>query len=130
MIEVHKSQRLRACERKLQELGYEDNLDESSLPLAEKMLEELVQTTNSYRALKMRCSKQQNELEAWQSKVAPPTRPRRPPLAHLRLRLRAPDRAIPPDRRPRRPRFLRLAPRAPDRDQDPTPLAAPRRLSP
>mmetsp|Transcript_29155 Transcript_29155/g.93114 ORF Transcript_29155/g.93114 Transcript_29155/m.93114 type:complete len:105 (-) Transcript_29155:99-413(-) len=71
--------------RKLEALNYSESLDPSSAPLAEKLVDDLVHTTESYRALKIRCSKQTHELEAWNSKVGASPRPIVPLVVALAL---------------------------------------------
>lgn len=57
--------------RKLEALSYTDPLDPVSAPLVQKLVDDLVHTTESYRGLKLRSAKQAQEAEQWQGKVQP-----------------------------------------------------------
>lgn len=58
-----------ALRRKLEALGYADALDEHSVPLVSKLVDDLVHTTESYRSLKITCARQATELQAFQQKL-------------------------------------------------------------
>ena len=55
--------------RKLEALSYTEKLDATSGALVERLVDDLVHTTESYRTLKMQAAKQAAETEACQSKV-------------------------------------------------------------
>uniref|UniRef100_A0A061RMJ2 Centrosomal protein of 135 kDa n=1 Tax=Tetraselmis sp. GSL018 TaxID=582737 RepID=A0A061RMJ2_9CHLO len=55
--------------RKLEALNYTDSLEPSSAPLVQKLVDDLVHTTESYRALKLKASKHEQEGEQWQGKL-------------------------------------------------------------
>lgn len=59
--------------RKLDALSYSEDLDSSSAPLVQKLVDDLVHTTDSYRVLKQQCSKQAQEIAAFDSRVCPHT---------------------------------------------------------
>lgn len=58
--------------RKLEALNYNDQLDPVSAPLVQKLVDDLVHTTESYRALKLKNAKAGQEVEQWQGKARPP----------------------------------------------------------
>lgn len=55
--------------RKLEALGYTDPLDIVSVPLVQKLVEDLVRTTDSCRSLKLQCAKQAEEVSTFNTKV-------------------------------------------------------------
>jgi hypothetical protein len=55
--------------RKLEALNYTDPLEPVSAPLVQKLVDDLVHTTESYRALKLKNAKAGQEVEQWQGKV-------------------------------------------------------------
>ncbi|KAK3289417.1 hypothetical protein CYMTET_3154 [Cymbomonas tetramitiformis] len=61
--------RLAQLRRKLESLNYGDTFDLSSVPLIQKLLDDLVHTTESYRALKLRNSSSSHELETYKAKL-------------------------------------------------------------
>ena len=63
---------LSQLQRKLQALHYTDPLDRSSAPLAQKLVDDLLQATESYRGLKLQSAARQQELEQNESKVRCP----------------------------------------------------------
>ena len=63
---------LAQLQRKLQALHYTDPLDHSSAPLAQKLVDDLLQATESYRGLKLQSAARQQELEQCESKVRCP----------------------------------------------------------
>ncbi len=60
---------LQALRRKLEALGYTDAVDPSSGPLVQKLTDDLVHTTDSYRTLKLQCARQAQEVNALNEKV-------------------------------------------------------------
>ena len=74
--------RLGALKRKLEAMQYTDALDVRSAPLVERLVEDLLHTTESYRALKIRNSRTLQDLEAGDGQVRPPP----PPLSPVTLR--------------------------------------------
>ena len=67
--------RLGALKRKLEAMQYTDALDVRSAPLVERLVEDLLHTTESYRALKIRNSRTLQDLEAGDGQVRPPPLP-------------------------------------------------------
>jgi centrosomal protein CEP135 len=55
--------------RKLQALNYNDSLDVGSCDLVQNLVNDLVHTTESYRALKQQSDQQQQEIASFRSKV-------------------------------------------------------------
>ncbi|GIL57051.1 hypothetical protein Vafri_12185 [Volvox africanus] len=55
--------------RKLDALSYSEPLDPSSAPLVQKLIEDLVHTTDSYRVTKQQCLKQSQEMAAFDSRL-------------------------------------------------------------
>ena len=88
--------RLGALKRKLEAMQYTDALDVRSAPLVERLVEDLLHTTESYRALKIRNSRTLQDLEAGDGQVRPPP----PPLSPIALR----SSPLPPLHPPPRPR--------------------------
>ncbi|EFJ50664.1 basal body protein [Volvox carteri f. nagariensis] len=60
---------LAVLRRKLDALGYSELLDPSSAPLVQKLVEDLVHTTDSYRLIKQQCSKQAQEMAAFDTRL-------------------------------------------------------------
>ena len=63
---------LSQLQRKLQALHYTDPLDHSSAPLAQKLVDDLLQATESYRGMKLQSAARQQELEQNESTVRCP----------------------------------------------------------
>ena len=63
------SHRLTLLRRKLEALNYIDHLDPSSAPLVQKVVDDLLNTTESYRGLKLQLSRKNQELEDSLGKV-------------------------------------------------------------
>jgi hypothetical protein len=61
-----------ALRRKLEALGYSDGLDAASAQLVQKLTDDLVHTTDSYRTLKLQCARQAQELSVQNDKVRVP----------------------------------------------------------
>lgn len=55
--------------RKLEALNYRDVFDQQSAPLVQKLVDDLVHTTESYRSLKLQSAKRAQEIEEQCSKV-------------------------------------------------------------
>ena len=64
-----KSHRLSQLRKKLQALQYKEGLDDSSAPLVEKLVADLLHTTESYRDLKLQVATKAQELEDGHNKV-------------------------------------------------------------
>lgn len=60
---------LAVLRRKLEALGYSDPLEPASLQLVQKLVEDLVHTTDSYTAVKQQCAKQAQEIAAFDTRV-------------------------------------------------------------
>ena len=54
---------------RLESLNYVDPVDHASVPLVQKLLDDLVHTTESYQTLKLQCGKQAQELSSSDTKV-------------------------------------------------------------
>ena len=63
------SHRLSQLRKKLQALQYKEGLDDSSAPLVEKLVTDLLHTTDSYRDLKLQVANKAQELEDGRNKV-------------------------------------------------------------
>ena len=55
--------------RKLEALNYDGDLDPKSAPLAEKLVDDLLNATNSYKSLKLRLTKQSKAQDNWEAKL-------------------------------------------------------------
>lgn len=64
-----KSHRLSQLRKKLQALQYKEGLDDSSAPLVEKLVADLLHTTDSYRDLKLQVATKAQELDDGHNKV-------------------------------------------------------------
>ncbi|GFR41794.1 hypothetical protein Agub_g2559, partial [Astrephomene gubernaculifera] len=60
---------LAVLRRKLEALSYSDPLDATSAPLVQKLVEDLVHTTDSYRVIKQQCAKQAQEIAAFDTRL-------------------------------------------------------------
>ena len=63
------SHRLSQLRKKLQALQYKEDLDDSSAPLVDKLVTDLLHTTDSYRDLKLQVATKVQELEDGRNKV-------------------------------------------------------------
>ncbi len=63
------SHRLSQLRTKLQALQYKEDLDDSSAPLVDKLVTDLLHTTDSYRDLKLQVATKAQELEDGRNKV-------------------------------------------------------------
>ncbi len=63
------SHRLSQLRKKLQALQYKEDLDDSSAPLVDKLVTDLLHTTDSYRDLKLQVATKAQELEDGRNKV-------------------------------------------------------------
>lgn len=63
------SERLARVKRKLEALNYDGDLDPKSAPLAEKLVDDLLNATNSYKSLKLRLTKQSKAQDNWEAKL-------------------------------------------------------------
>lgn len=63
------SHRLSQLRKKLQALQYKEGLDDSSAPLVEKLVADLLHTTDSYRDLKLQVATKAQELDDGHNKV-------------------------------------------------------------
>ena len=70
--------RMGALRRRLEAMQYQEDLDPRSAPLVERLVGDLVHTTEAYRALKIRNSGVAHELGAEQGKVRAPAAARAP----------------------------------------------------
>ena len=61
-----------ALRRRLEAMQYQEELDPRSAPLVERLVGDLVHTTEAYRALKIRNGGLAHKLDAEQGKVRPP----------------------------------------------------------
>ena len=80
-----------ALRRRLEAMQYQEDLDPRSAPLVERLVGDLVHTTEAYRALKIRNSGLAHELGAEQGKVRAPAATRTPRSSR---RPRCPPRSI------------------------------------
>lgn len=55
--------------KKLEALSYLEPFDASSAPLVQRLVDDVVRTTESYRGLKLQCAKQAQEISTFNSKV-------------------------------------------------------------
>lgn len=65
-MDSHKLSQLR---KKLQALQFKESLDDSSAPLVDKLVTDLLHTTDSYRDLKLQVANKAQELEDGRNKV-------------------------------------------------------------
>lgn len=63
------SHRLSQLRKKLHALQYKEGLDDSSAPLVDKLVTDLLHTTDSYRDLKLQVATKAQELEDGRNKV-------------------------------------------------------------
>lgn len=59
--------------RKLEALHYTEPLDAGSAPLVSRVVDDLVRTSDAYRATKLQCAKQAQEASMYSTKVGSPT---------------------------------------------------------
>jgi hypothetical protein len=93
--------------RKLESLNYTERLDPASGPLVERLLADLVRTTDSYRGVKLQATKYAQEIATFNAKVRARARRGAPHAARRRPAPPAPTprRCAQPQRRAgRRPR--------------------------
>jgi hypothetical protein len=79
--------------KRLDALSFVEPFDAPSAPLVQRLCDELVRTTDSYRGLKLQCAKQAQEISTFNTKVrlcsrlvqgpARAWRPRRRPLPRV-----------------------------------------------
>ena len=55
--------------RKLEALNYSEPLDPVNAPLVERVVDDLVKTTDNFRAVKLQCAKQAQESSLFTTKV-------------------------------------------------------------
>ncbi len=61
--------RLSQLRKKLQALHYKESLDDTSAPLVDKLVTDLLHTTDSYRDLKLQVANKSQEIEDSRNKV-------------------------------------------------------------
>ena len=72
-------ERLARVKRKLEALNYDGDLDPKSAPLAEKLVDDLLNATNSYKSLKLRLTKQSKAQDNWEAKLMTLKQEKMPP---------------------------------------------------
>lgn len=63
------SQKLQLLKRKLEALNYKEHVEASSAPLVDKIVGDLLHTTDSYRDLKLQLAKRSQDLEDQRNQV-------------------------------------------------------------
>lgn len=57
--------------KKLEALSYIEPFEATSAPLVQRLVDDVVRTTESYRGLKLQCAKQAQEISTYNTKVWP-----------------------------------------------------------
>ena len=67
------SHKVHLLKRKLEALNYKEHVDASSAPLVDKIIADLLHTTDSYRDLKLQLAQRSQDLEDHRNQVRVPS---------------------------------------------------------